>query len=1398
MDNTLKNMGQRVFSAVVAAATILSMMGIAAFAVPQQAQAAGAGDLVTASLSAVYFVGYDGSRYTFPNSATYNTWYSDFSDVMTISDSAMADIALGGNVVMRAGSTWIKIQSSSKTYAVSTDGMIHWVESEEVAEGLAGSDWNTMIMDVPDTFFVDYTAGTSLAASTLWEGALYMDGSHEMIIWGGEARMLTGDAADDNHFMSDWFLDGSDIDASAYSAGDDIDAEVCDLVDASQTGCTSVSAGGDVEVSLSSSTPAGATLPKDANSVQVFEFDIEAGSEAANVNIMTFEMEGIGATTDIDNVFVYEGATRLTESRSVNASTRSVTFGSLNLDFAAGEERTFTLRVELASGASAGNEFNFAILSVDDVTADGDVDGNFPITGNTFEIANQSAGTITITKNGAMVDGPLGAQDHTIGQFKITATTEDALVTELTLKVDNAADHDDFRLWDGSVELAEGEYIGDKLVMFDLSSDPFSIQEGNSNIFKISADIGGEAADDLTTSLENAADAFAVGGDFGFGMGVTFTGYDGDSCTTSAGDCSFQDVKGGEATLNHTGPTTGDIRSNSQDQLIFEFTLTAAQDITVKDLDVIVYADDDGDNDALDADDDSGDDDDGLINTGGEGNVSDIKLVNADTGSVIMGPLELDCVTTTCGADGSSDESQTIDFTDDFGMTAGETLNLQILMDIDDTITSATEVGATVDISGLVIEDANGDNLTLATDVVPTSDLIGNNMQVLSASLTDSLASIPGDTTTVQGADNVHVQSFSMVAGAAGDLFVSQFVLSIYSDGDDGTFQLGDCTTCGTPSTVDVNEFVESCSIYDVDGNLLDGPNSPSADGNTITFDDVNWTIAASESERLDVFCDIGNPSETNDVAIAFDIADVSEDFVVEDGDGTDVDGGTDTPNGSTSPTNVVTIDAAGTLAVAAAGSTPSADFVLTGTADNHVATFDYTATNEAFVIKKLTLTEESAEEVTGTLNSAAYANNIDMVTVEYPAEDGSIYTKTATFGSGNEASVSFLGTVEEPYMYVGTDDPAALEVYVDLPLTDRVTGGNAKSNERIEIGLAADVAADFTAVGAGSGSSLDGSGSYGDSAAKTFIVRETSPAITLSSSSPSGTGFVPSDQEVLRFNIAANANEDVVWNEMVFGISATDNTGTPTQWEHCDDGDTTNGFIAESQFDIYNLSEDGLSTSLDTADTDWVLYSTEGGTIDVCDETADTNAGEPVTHAKLTLPTAEVVPAGTTHTYVLYLDTQYASAANDDSIQIKILADPVIAIASFEALGATAEIATAGLRTATTVVLEADVSASVSAGDVICNSNAANGNGTIAACASGDEMMLVTNVATTTLTMVRGYLNTTTTTLAQYDDIYWAPGSFLWQDDGTTAVSATLHTEEYYGSYLVDDLPVNGGAMGF
>jgi hypothetical protein len=117
------------------------------------------GNPSTQSDSAVYYCGADGKRYVFPDAGTYRSWYPDFSGVVIVEADALAAIPLGGNVTYRPGSRMIKVQTDPKVYAVARGGVLRWVTTEAVAESLYGLNWNYLVSDISDAFFVNYAFG---------------------------------------------------------------------------------------------------------------------------------------------------------------------------------------------------------------------------------------------------------------------------------------------------------------------------------------------------------------------------------------------------------------------------------------------------------------------------------------------------------------------------------------------------------------------------------------------------------------------------------------------------------------------------------------------------------------------------------------------------------------------------------------------------------------------------------------------------------------------------------------------------------------------------------------------------------------------------------------------------------------------------------------------------------------------------------------------------------------------------------------------------------------------------------------------------------------------------------------------------------------------------------------
>ncbi len=116
--------------------------------------------------SAVYYIGTDGRRHAFPNDRVFFSWYSNFDGVRILSSSDLASISLGANATYKPGVKMVKFTTDPKVYAVSTNRTLRWVTTEAAAIALYGSTWNRQIDDIADTFYTDYSFGTSINASS--------------------------------------------------------------------------------------------------------------------------------------------------------------------------------------------------------------------------------------------------------------------------------------------------------------------------------------------------------------------------------------------------------------------------------------------------------------------------------------------------------------------------------------------------------------------------------------------------------------------------------------------------------------------------------------------------------------------------------------------------------------------------------------------------------------------------------------------------------------------------------------------------------------------------------------------------------------------------------------------------------------------------------------------------------------------------------------------------------------------------------------------------------------------------------------------------------------------------------------------------------------------------------
>lgn len=1210
MTNSL-TFGKKALVALTTLSMVVWTLGVAAFAAPSTASAASMGSLIkSASLSAVYYYGYDGQRYTFPNLKTYETWYSNFSGVQTISDSELAAIPLAGNVVYRPGARFVKIQSDPRTYAVTPNGTLRWIESEAVAVGLAGSAWNTMIDDVPEVFFVDYTVGSSLMSAAAYDGMMVMSGGNKYVVSGSAKRMVTSAGQSANNLQDRFFVTpGSDLLAS-LSAGADVSGADGSLNDPAQQGGAgnSTPVAGGLSVSLASDTPASTTIASGASQVRLMKFNLTANGGDAMVTSLTTKLVGLGATSNISSLYLYEGNTRLTNARSVNSTTRLATFGGMTLSVKSGQTRSITVVADMAASLSAGDTVQVQVEAASAVSSNATVSGSFPVTGNAHGTSATAVGLITVDDSGGALSNPSAGEVAKIANFRLTASsTEGVSLQRIRFEVDEAKNHSGYELRQNGTVLGSGSQDGD-YVSFVLAT-PYEIAQGNNREFELWAKVSGDNSDLINVHIEETTDVYAVGLKYGYGVRVTnnFGTAFSSTCTSGGSGYDCSTLQAGKLTFAFNGPTTGDIAENKTGVVVWEGTMTAENLVEVRNLEFDIA----GGSGTADL----------CTSTCGTAstthNYQNWRLVNKADGSTISGPYDMT---------GVSDTAATVAMTDDFTIPAGEAWTVQLLTDVQDNatftdITAGDTIRATLDSSETTARDANNDSLTVGTDIIPSSDLTGNTLTIRLSTLAVSVASNPASSTYVKGTSNVDALGLAFAAGTASPVTISTITLKGVMDSD--------ATSPTDTGALTVRDGVTSCSIYDGGtGALIDGPESfATGTAADITFSGFNWTIPASSTYRMIVRCNLANYTVAGASDGFYLEIDEDDDITSVDGDGNDV---VETEGGSTiSSSNEVnddggsviqTIANAGSLAIALDGNSPNSTIILSNSTGVTVSKFKFTSSNEAFVVDRMSVQNTSGSDTA-----------ISSVELHYKNQAGEDKVATGFLTSN-------LYTFEGLSFYVPKDDTAVVTVKVN---TGDVTAANGASGGSVGIDFDVNTTSDllFRAVGVGSGTTLDDDDASADVTANNHEVRKTKPTISLASGSPSGAA-IAGLIEVLRFNVTADSRGDVTVNELTFEVSSTDNASST--WNTCAAADLQDA-------DIYLYDSTDMATDL-ASDADVLMTDSDG--------TACTTGGSVVKYINIDFTTPEVVSAGATVTYVLkinVLNTTSPSAVQDDSLRVDL-----------------------------------------------------------------------------------------------------------------------------------------------
>ncbi len=958
---------KKIFAAGVIFVTVLSMSVVVA---PAGATAS-AGDLIKMDgLSSVYYLGADGKRYVFPNEATYFSWYSDFSGVVTISQSELESYPLGANVTMRPGVKLVKITTNPKVYAVTSGGTLLAIPDETTASTLYGANWNKRIVDVPDAFFTNYKIGTATVSATAYpQGSLVKFGTEADVYYinaDGTASKIANEAAlTANRFnMSDVIT----ATIAKPAAGSDITATVSTMTDTSSGAGGTANAGTGLTVALASDTPASATVITDTTAttgngqanVSFVKVNFTAASDGdVKITNLKFKRTGISADTDLDGLYLYDGDARLTDASSI--SSNYVTFNNAAGLFtvAKGTTKTITLKGDMNYAATSGKTIGMNLIAATDVTTNGaTVSGSFPMSGNLMSTANATdLGKLSFTSGSYNI--PTGAStsitpanDQEVWRFTLQSTSQELKVEKLKVTAVGSiqlADLKNFKLY------VSGSQVGStvaametgNIVTFDMTAAPLVIPKGSSKTVSMRADIAGGSTRTFYFSFQNQQDIIVKDASYN----VYVEPYAAGTFTViKPGSSANWLIATGDLAISRASnsPTTDvAVDGTNQTLAIFDFT-ASGEDIKVQNLDI------------------------------------QANVVGGANGGVLNGKILVNDVQV--GTTKNLTEATDVNFT--FGSTfivkVGTTAKVKIVGDIKTTTSASYAGGETVAIT-IGTGSSNVQSMTsLNTLTRPASDTTAFTLNITSAAITVAKFSGMGNRTVAAGTNDALLGSFVVRAGAAEGVTVNSITVALdtveYSSSTLTRMYLKDHDTGAALG--DVKTSLSSSNIYTVSFNLT------ASNGKTVDlYGDVK---AGANSGPWTSNIDADGVGLTTSKSVSADAGDIQ----------------------------VITVGS-GTL-TATNGAKPTAAVLVGGSTGNYMAQYTFSASNEGFTVEtlKLKIQNNFATATTG-------------LTVKYKDKAGvsQQQTQVVAFGAQGSATATYTGLT----IYVPSNGSANLDVYVDL-----------------------------------------------------------------------------------------------------------------------------------------------------------------------------------------------------------------------------------------------------------------------------------------------------------------------------------------------------------------------------
>jgi peptidoglycan hydrolase-like protein with peptidoglycan-binding domain len=273
-----------------------------------------------------------------------------------------------------------------------------------------------------------------------------------------------------------------------------------------------------------------------------------------NVTSVKLQRKGVSSNNSVSNVYLFDGAVRITDAASVN-NNGEVVFSMPQGLFSVNGAKTISVRADVSSSATAGQSIGFDLveaMSGSAAIAGSAAGGLYTIT-SVSDLTQVSFGTVT--PSGATLQPGAGV---TVWQSTATVSDHDAYLDRIAFRQIGSAQASafaNFKLFVNGSEVAQASGLDANGYVTFVPASPVLVQTG-SRVIRVDADIVSGSSRTVHFSMRNKSDASFRDSQYGVNGNISSAPVSPSSASTISGS------NGGSLTIEK------DVSSPSQNVIV--------------------------------------------------------------------------------------------------------------------------------------------------------------------------------------------------------------------------------------------------------------------------------------------------------------------------------------------------------------------------------------------------------------------------------------------------------------------------------------------------------------------------------------------------------------------------------------------------------------------------------------------------------------------------------------------------------------------------------------------------------------------------------------------------------------------------------------------------------------